>query len=123
MSTVLRWLKSRIFGSTKLPEMKIIAIDRILPSASEEKIRDVVIQDALHTWVLYSNDVIRELYFRKDRPGVVLIMETPTVGDARMLLSSFPLVKAGVIEFDIIPVGHFVPFGTLFSQDMMERLK
>ncbi|TND09200.1 MAG: hypothetical protein FD123_1603 [Bacteroidetes bacterium] len=102
--------------------MKIIAIDRIMPSASDERIREVVIQEAIHTWVLYSNDVIRELYFRKDRPGVVLVLECPSVGDARMLLSSFPLVKAGVIEFDIIPVGYFVPFGTLFSQDLMERL-
>lgn len=102
--------------------MKILAIDRILPTATEEKIRDVVIHEAMHTWLLYSKDVIREMYFRKDRPGVVLVLECPAVADAQRLLATFPLVKAGVVEFDVIPLGYFVPFGTLFSKEIMERL-
>lgn len=102
--------------------MKIIAIDRILPTATEDKIRDTVMLEAFHTWALYSKEVIREMYFRKDRPGVVLVLECASAQEARQLLNTFPLVKAGVIEFDVIPVGHFVPFATLLSKEFIERL-
>lgn len=103
--------------------MKLFAIDRILPTATEEKIRNVVLKDAFHTWTLYSKDMIREAYFRKDRPGVVLVLEAPSVDDAKRMLATFPLVKAGVVEFDVIPVGHFLPFGTLFSKEILAAME
>ncbi len=102
--------------------MKILAIDKILPTATEENIRGVVIKDALHTWVLYTKDVVREFYFRKDRPGVVLILECASVEEAKTLLKTFPMAKAGVVEFDVIPLGHFVPFGTLLDQSLLTTM-
>ena len=59
--------------------MKLFAIDRILPTATEETIRGVVIREALHIWMLYTKDIVRETYFRKDRPGVVLVLEAENV--------------------------------------------
>ncbi len=100
--------------------MKLFAIDRILPTATEETIRGVVIREALHIWLLYTKDIVREVYFRKDRPGTVLVLECENVADAKKFLSTFPMVKAGVIDFDIIPVGHFVPFGTLLDQELLK---
>lgn len=102
--------------------MKILAIDKILPTATEESIRTAVIPDAMHTWVLYTKDMVREAYFRKDRPGVVLVLECPTVEDAKTLLRTFPMVKAGVVDFDIIPLGHFVPFGTLLDKSLLTSM-
>ena len=100
--------------------MKVIAIDKILPTATEENIRGVVIREALHIWLLYSKDVVREVYFRKDRPGVVLHLECTDAAEAKRILSTFPMVKAGVIDFDIIPLGHFVPFGMLIDQELLK---
>lgn len=102
--------------------MKILVIDKILPTATEENIRGVVIRDAMHTWVLYTKDVVREIYFRKDRPGVVMVLECPSVEEAKTLLKTFPMVKAGVVDFDIIPLGHFVPFGTLLDQTLLTSM-
>jgi hypothetical protein len=100
--------------------MKIIAIDKILPTATEDNIRGVVVREALHIWMLYSKDIVREVYFRKDRPGVVLSLECEDATEAKRILNTFPMVKAGVIDFDIIPVGHFVPFGTLIDQELLK---
>jgi hypothetical protein len=102
--------------------MKILAIDKILPTATESNIRGVVIRDAMHTWVLYTKDVVREVYFRKDRPGVVLVLECASVEEATTLLKTFPMAQAGVVDFDIIPLGHFVPFGTLLDQSLLTSL-
>lgn len=96
--------------------MKILAIDRILPSASEENIRGVVIREALHIWMLHTKEIVREIYFRKDRPGTVLVLECADAAEAKRLLQTFPLVKSGIIDFDVIPLGHFVPFGTLIDR-------
>ena len=101
--------------------MKLFAIDRIRPTATEETIRGVVIHEALHIWMLYSKDIVREAYFRKDRPGVILVLEAENVAEAKAILATFPMVKSGVIEFEIIPVGHFVPFGTLLDQDLLKK--
>ncbi|MBI3512337.1 MAG: superoxide dismutase [Bacteroidetes bacterium] len=101
--------------------MKIYAIDKILPSATEENIRGVVVKEALHIWMLYAKDLVREVYFRKDRPGVMLVLECENATEAKRILSTFPMVKAGVIDFEIIPVGHFVPFGTLLDQELLKN--
>jgi len=101
--------------------MKLFAVDRILPTATEENIRGVVIREALHIWMLYTKDIVRETYFRKDRPGVILVLEAENVAEAKKVLSTFPMVRAGVIDFDIIPVGHFVPFGTLLDQELLKE--
>ena len=101
--------------------MKLFAVDRILPTATEDNIRGVVIKEALHIWMLYTKDIVRETYFRKDRPGVILVLEAESVADAKKVLSTFPMVRAGVIDFDIIPVGHFVPFGTLLDQELLKE--
>jgi hypothetical protein len=103
--------------------MKILAIDRILPTATEDKIRGVVIKEALHIWMLNTKEIIRELYFRKDRPGVVLVLECENVQEAKRILNTFPMVMSGIIDFDIIPVGHFVPYGTLIDRELLKMIE
>lgn len=103
--------------------MKIFAVDRILPTATEEKIRGVVIKEALHIWMLNTKDIVREMYFRKDRPGVLLVLEAADAQEAKRILNTFPMVAAGVIDFDIIPVGYFVPFGTLIDQELLKGVE
>ncbi|GAB4134471.1 MAG: hypothetical protein Fur0041_07780 [Bacteroidia bacterium] len=102
--------------------MRILAIDRILPTATEEKIRGIVVKEAVHIWLLYSKEIIREFYFRKDRPGVVIVLECADINEAKRVLETFPLVRAGVIDFEIIPLGHFVPFGTLIDKSLLGGL-
>jgi len=62
--------------------------------------------EAKRVWELYQNGTIREFYFREDRSEAVWVLESADAIDARQRLESLPLVKAGLITFDIIP---FVP--------------
>ncbi|UCG80831.1 MAG: hypothetical protein JSV60_00685 [Desulfobacterales bacterium] len=97
--------------------MKILAMDRFLPGVTEEKVYPHLKEEAARAWELYTNEVFREIYFRKDRPGAVLILECNDVEEAREVLNSLPLVKANLIEFDIIPLGPFMPFSVLFAEE------
>ena len=96
--------------------MKILAIDKILPEATEEKIKVHLKEEALKAWELYNSGVFREMYFRTDRGGAVIIMECEDLEAAKKVVSDLPIVKAGLVDFDLIPLGPFLPLATLFEQ-------
>lgn len=97
--------------------MKLICLDVPQPGASLEKYQPHMIAEARHGWELYKNGIIRDIYFRQDRPGVVVIAEADSVEQAQEALAQFPLAKAGLIDWEIIPVGPFLNWEMLFSHD------
>jgi hypothetical protein len=98
-------------------DMKILAIDKILPGATEEKIYPLLKEEAAQAWKFHEQDVFREIYFRTDRPGAVVMLECESVEEARKVIDTLPLVKAGLVDFDLIPLGAFKPLGTLFAKE------
>ena len=68
-------------------------------------------------WELYRTGVFRELYFRADSPNAVLILECGDVEQAREILETLPLVKAGLIAFDVIPLAPYPGFSRLFAEE------
>lgn len=94
--------------------MKILAVDRLLPGATLDKIQPLLKEEAQHAYALYQRGVFRELYFRADHPGAAVILECADVTEARAVLATLPLVKAGLIEFEIIPLAAF-PFENAFK--------
>jgi hypothetical protein len=95
--------------------VKIIAYDRVMPGVTLEQIRPHLKQEARHAWDLYEKGIIRENYLRTDKPGAVVVLECADVDEARRLFADLPLVQAGLIEFEFMPVGAFTPWGALFT--------
>ncbi len=56
---------------------------------------------------------IRELFFRADEPAAVLALECGDVDEARRVLASLPMVAAGLIDFESIPLRAYPGFGRL----------
>jgi hypothetical protein len=96
--------------------VKIFGYDRLLPGATLEKIKPLLEEEARHAWDLYKRGILRENYLRTDRPGAVVVLECADVDEARRLFADLPLVRAGLIEFDFIPVGPFTPWEGLFKE-------
>lgn len=97
--------------------MKILALERELPGALPEQFQALGREEAQRVWELYQQGVIRELYFRSDRPEAVLMLECETVEQAAELLLTLPLVKAGLIMFDYVPLRAYPGFARLFQHD------
>lgn len=95
--------------------MKLLCLDVPLPGASAEKYQPHLLEEVRHAWQLYKIDFIRDIYFRKDRPGVAIIAECESVEAARRALMKFPLAEVGLIEWDIIPLGPFLGWEALFT--------
>lgn len=95
--------------------MKILCLDRPLPGATFEKYQPHLLDEIRQTWSAYTNGVIREIYFRQDRPGVAIIAEGACVEEVKKVFADFPLVKNGLIEIEAIPLGPFVNWQFLFA--------
>ncbi len=95
--------------------MKILAIEHELPQAKSGDFPPHLKAEAIRAWELYQAGVIRELYFRQDYPAAVLILECADVEAAQTALNTLPLVKAGLIAFDVIPLAPYPGFARLFA--------
>lgn len=96
--------------------MKMLVLSRMLPAASPEAINSKLADEARGGWELYKAGFIREWYFRTDQPGVVLMIEAADMEEARATLATSPLAQAGLIEFDVIPLGAYLPLEMLFAR-------
>jgi muconolactone delta-isomerase len=95
--------------------MKLLALEHELPGATAEQFQPHLKAEAHRVWELQQSGALREIYFRADQHTAVLILECVDVEEARRTLSSLPLVMAGLIEFEIIPLAPYDGFARLFA--------
>ena len=95
--------------------MKFLCLDIPQPGATMEQYMPHMLDEARHGWQLYKSGVVRDIYFRQDRPGVAIIAEADSVEAAKKALNEFPLAKAGLICWDVIPLGPFTNWELLFA--------
>lgn len=96
--------------------MKLLCLDIPRPDATMEQYGPYLQEEVRHGWQLYKDGFTRDIYFRQDRPGVAIIAEADSVEAARATLMEFPLAKAGLIGWDIIPLGPFLNWELLFAK-------
>lgn len=95
--------------------MKFLCLDVPKPGASMEAYQPHMMDEARHGWQMYTGGIIRDIYFRQDRPGVAIIAEVESVEAAKAALAEFPLAKAGLIGWEVIPLGPFTNWELLFA--------
>ncbi len=95
--------------------MKMLCLDVPQPGATMEKYLPHMQDEARHAWELYKKGFVRDIYFRQDRPGVAIIAEADTSDAAKTELMQFPLAKAGLIGWEVIPLGAFANWELLFA--------
>lgn len=95
--------------------MKILAVERDLVGVDAAAMPPLLKAEAMRVWDLVQAGVVRETYFRADRPSAVLVLECANVEEAEQVLATLPLVQAGLIAFNIIPLVSYPGFGRLFA--------
>lgn len=97
--------------------MKILALEADAPGADEGAYTAALLQaESRRAWELHQAGVIRELYFRADRHAAVLVLECASAEEAQAVLATLPLVAAGLIAFEVIPLAPYPGFARLFSE-------
>ena len=96
--------------------MKILALEKEVPGVAEGWFTEKLLRaEAAKAWELQQSGILRELYFRADKHEAVLVLESKSTEDARSHLASLPLMQAGLIDFEIIPLVPYPGFARLFA--------
>lgn len=96
--------------------MKLLCLDVPQPGATPEQYAPHMEAEVRFAWDLYKQGLIRDIYFRQDRPGVAILAEADSVEAARARLMELPLAKAGLIGWDVIPLGPMTNWEMLFAK-------
>jgi hypothetical protein len=83
------------------------------PSVSMPDLMKVLPEEARETMLLYLNGKIAQWYSRADGKGVVFFLRCSTVEEAKSIMESLPLDKAGMVDLEFIPVGPLAPMRLL----------
>lgn len=97
--------------------MRVLALERELPGMTAAQFAPHLRSEAARVWELVQADVIRDIYFRADQSTAVVLLECADLDAARAILSTLPLVQAGLIEFDLLPLIPYSGLARLFSED------
>ncbi len=101
--------------------MKFLAIEIEQPGAVAEDFQPYLQAEAERTWALYIDGIVRELYFRADQHTAVLMLECKDAAAACAALDSLPLVQAGLISFEVIPLIPYNGYSRLFGKEKPNR--
>ena len=96
--------------------MKILALEKEFAQTPPSDFQPHLLDEAAKVYELYQAGVIREFYFHQTDHTAVLMLECANVDEARKVLGSLPLVKAGLITFEVIPLVPYPGFSRLFKQ-------
>jgi hypothetical protein len=94
--------------------MKILAIEKEIQGVTDEQCKPHMKAEAMRAWELCQSGEFREMYFRADGDGAILVLECANALEAKNVLATLPLVKAGLIDFEVIPLKAYPGFARLF---------
>ncbi len=97
--------------------MKLLALEVESPDVAPEDFQPHLAAEARRVWELYLAGTLREIYFRADKTLAVLVLECDGVDAARAALDTLPLVKAGLVTFEVIPLAPYPGLSRLFADE------
>jgi hypothetical protein len=99
-----------------VPTTRILAIGNVTPKFTPAALRTVLPEEVRDTVKLYLQGKIGDWYARKDRPGVVFILNVSDPKEAHDLLEALPFGREGLMTFDLVPMGPLAPLGLLLDR-------
>jgi len=95
--------------------MKFIALEIEANTATAADFEPHLQAEARHVWDLQQQGILREAYFRADQHTAVLVLECADLAQAQAVTATFPLVRQGLIHFDLIPLLPYSGLARLFT--------
>jgi hypothetical protein len=83
------------------------------PGIDRAQVLKILHEEVRETARLYLSGKITQWFSRTDGKGVVFIMSSTTVDDAKALMESLPLAKANLANLEYMPIGPLAPLGLL----------
>lgn len=95
--------------------MKFLALEVEIDGVDDDAFEPLLKDEARRVLELYQDGVVREIYFRDDKPLAVIVLECESIEEANEALGSLPLVREGLIKFEVIPLKPYPGWGRLMD--------
>lgn len=107
-------------GSTvtvPVPTTRVLAIGHVAGSGAPDPqaIRSIMPSEVRATVALYLDGKLDQWFVRQDGKGVVFLLNASSAAEAQAMLDKLPLVKAGRLEFELMPLGPLSPLRYLMG--------
>jgi hypothetical protein len=93
----------------------VMVILTVKEGVTREQVMAVMPAEIRQTVQLYLNGKIREWYSRGDGRGVVLLLDTRNVAEARAIMDGLPLAKQDLMDHEYVAVGPLLPLRLLMA--------
>lgn len=94
--------------------MKVFAIAKARQPLTPDQRQKHLPTEVPATLKLYLEGKIEQFWFR-DNTGPIFLMNVDSVEQAKATLDTLPLVAAGIITYELMPVGPLMPLGMLIQ--------
>ena len=96
--------------------MKILTIEFEREPVAWKEIDPALLKaEARHIFDLQQAGLIRQIHFTADTKRAVIEWEADTLDEVKTEINSFPLVQAGLIDFEYFPLAPYTGFNRLFG--------
>ena len=95
--------------------MKVFAIGSFAKPITDEERQQIMRKEVPDTLKLYLEGKIEQFWFREDKPGVIFLMNTESLNQAKSMILELPLAANGFLGFEFIPVGPLKPLALLIQ--------
>jgi hypothetical protein len=103
-------------AAAKKVTTKVLAIGSWTAKATPETIPKVMPSEARDTMRLMLAGKIDQWYAKNDGSGAVFLMNVTDPAEAHALLEKLPLGQAGMMTFQLIPLGPLWPLGLMLGE-------
>jgi muconolactone delta-isomerase len=95
--------------------MRVLALEKDLPGVLPGSFGPHLKAEARHVWELLQAGIVRDIWFTATDHNAVIMLECESPEEAERILAAFPLVQAGLIRFEILPLVAYDGFVRLFE--------
>ena len=101
--------------------MQFLVIAKVLEGTSTQQISPLLKLEAAKVWEYYASGLVRTIHYIADMSGAVLLFEAPNDELVNQALAEFPMAKAGILQFELLPLKPYLGIGELFSSQIYEQ--
>jgi len=94
---------------TPVPTTKILAVATLVGTMTPDERQKIMPDEVKATVALYLEGKLDEWFIRQDGKGVVFLFNAQSEDEVRQWTSNLPLVKAGILSFNFMPLGPLKP--------------
>lgn len=79
-------------------------------SFTDEQFAAMVAEEAQQARTLYAEGFVRQIWHRSDIAGACMLLEADSAEHAHVILNRLPMVAAGMLEVNVIPLKPYAGF-------------